>query len=287
MSRILIGWPLASDNATLSGGSWVAGLPLANLQSPRLGIVARSTNDDNASTVVNVDFGAAQAVSVAAVVAHNMRSAAQWRIRGSAASDMSSAVYDSGWIDVWPEQWPANLLPSGHPNAATRVLTDGQIDALRPKRDAVHALPSEVTARYWRVELDDDANADGYVEIGRLVLAPRFQPSINYAVGAEFGFLDNTNVGRSLSGARYYDVRARARTLAVQFQNLPTNEAVAVLRDLHEEIGQSGQVYVVSDPADTWNLQRRSFLANVRQLSAVAYSAAFYSTVPVVFDEVI
>ena len=284
MAAILFGWPLVSDTATLSGGSWT--LPLTNLQTTALGTVARSTNDSNSSTIINVDYGAAQAISVVALVRHNLRSAAQWRIRGSAASDMSGAVYDSGTVNVWSEQWPANTLPSGHPNAATRLLTDAQINALNPKRDAVKVF-TEATARYWRVEIFDDTNADTYVEIGRLVMAPRFQPSSNMAPGAEFGFLDSTNVGRALSGVRYYDTRPTGRTLSLSLPNLPTNEAVAVARDMLEALGQSGQVYIVTDPSDTELLQRRSFLANPRQLSAVQYQAAGYDTIPMVFDEVL
>ncbi len=284
MAAILFGWPLVSDTATLSGGSWT--LPLTNLQTTALGTVARSTNDSNSSTIINVDYGAAQAISVVALVRHNLRSAAQWRIRGSAASDMSGAVYDSGTVNVWGVQWPTNTLPSGHPNASTRLLTDAQINALNPKRDAVKVF-SEATARYWRIEIFDDTNADTYVEIGRLVMAPRFQPSANIAPGAEFGFLDSTNVGRALSGVRYYDTRPTGRTLSLSLQNLPTTEATAVARDMLEALGQSGQVYIVTDPSDTELLQRRSFLANPRQLSAVQYQAAGFDTIPMTFDEVL
>ena len=64
-------------------------------------------------------------------------------------------------------------------------------------------------------------------------------------------------------------------------------EVRAVARDMLEALGQSGQVYIVTDPSDTELLQRRSFLANPRQLSAVQYQAAGYDTIPMVFDEVL
>ena len=107
------------------------------------------------------------------------------------------------------------------------------------------------------------------------------------APGAEFGFLDSTNVGRALSGVRYYDTRPTGRTLSLSLQNLPTNEATTVARDMLEALGQSGQVYIVTDPSDTELLQRRSFLANPRQLSAVQYQAAGFDTIPMTFDEVL
>lgn len=287
MAPILFGWPLVSDAATLSGGGWLTGAPLTRLQNQYLAMAARSTDAVPSNTLVNVDYGTAQAISVVALVRHNLRSAAEWRIRGSANSDMSTPVYDSGWVDVWGPQWDTGVLPAGHPNAATRLLTDAQIDALDPPRDAVHVLASEVSARYWRIEVSDPLNSDDYVQVGRLVMAPRFSPTYNFAVGAEFGLNDNTQVSRSLSGVRYYDERPKGRSLAMQFQNLPDREAYSVMRDMVEQLGQAGQLYVVTDPTDTTSLQRRSFLANVRQLGAVQYAAAGYSTVPLVVDEVL
>lgn len=287
MANVLFGWPITSDTATLSGGSWLAGLPLGNLQTDSLAAVARSTTDALADTLINLDYGAASAVSVVALVRHNMRSTALWRIRGGSDVTFATNTYDSGWISVWPVQWATGVLPSGHPNAGTRLYTDAQINALNPPRDAVHVLPTETSARYWRIDIDETANTDTYVQIGRLVVAPRFTPTYNFAVGATFGFDDGTTVGRSLSRVRYYDDRPKGRTLSLAFENLPDAEAVTVVRDMVEDLGASGQVYVVTDAADTHNLQRRSFLANLRELSAVTYAAAGYSSVPLVLDEVL
>lgn len=287
MATVIFGWPMIGDTATLSGGLWLAALPIANLQTTNLAAVARSTTDATADTLINVDYTTAKAVAVVALVRHNMRSTALWRIRGSTVSNFATNVYDSGWIAVWPVQWTTNTLPAGHPNAATRLLTDAQIDALRPKRDAVHVLSTETTARYWRIEIDETANTDTYVQIGRLVMAPRFAPTYNFDVGAQFGFIDGTTVGQSMAQVRFYDVRPKARTLALTFDVLPDEEAVTVFRDMAEDLGQSGQLYVVTNIADTWNLQRRSFLANIRQLSTVTYAAAGYSSYPLTLDEVL
>lgn len=284
---MLFGWPLAVfDAATLSGGAWETALPLANVRSGTLARVARSVDAGNASTVVNVDFGAASAVSILALCRHNLRSAAEFRLRGSASSDMSAPVYDSGTLDVWGPQWSVGVLPAGHPNAATRLLTDAQIDALDPPRDLVHTF-AEASARYWRLELFDDTNADDFVEIGRMVLAPRYEPRYNFAVGSEFGFIDETTVSKSLDGVRFYDVKPKGRSFGGSFTNLPDAEALTVLRDMLEQLGQAGQVYFVQDPGDALGLQRGSFLATFRQLGAVQRAAAGFSNVPFVLDEVL
>lgn len=283
MANILFGWPLSSP--TLSGGSWPT-LTLANLLTDDLAAVARSGTASNADTIINIDHGAAVATSVIALVRHNMRSAATWRIRLGNDATFATHAYDSGTIAVWPEQWATGVLPNGNPNATTRLLTDAQINALNPPRDAVHVF-TEVTARYRRIEIFDSSNADGYVQIGRLVDAPRFQPTDNMAVGSELGFIPGTQVGNSLANSRFYRRRPKGRSLSVNFQFLPFDEGIAVVRDMVEQLDQSGQFYIVADPSDAPNLQRQSFLATLRQLSSVAYAAAGRTAVPLVADEVL
>ena len=286
MGKVAFAWPMIGDDATLSGGSWETTLPLTNLQTDDLSAVARSTDDANASTIIIVDHGAAKYVGVVALSRHNLRSAATWRIRHGPNASGTSPVYDSGTIACWPEQWPTGVLPVGHPNAATRLLTDAQIDALNPPRDVVHVF-AQASARYTRIEIFDSANADGYVQIGRLTCAPLYSPTYNFAVGSESGFDDGTVVGRTLDRVKFFDVKPRARTLALQFVNLPEAEALTVVADMQAELGVSGQVYVIPDQSDTYYMQRRAFLATLRQLSNVQLAAAGYASVPLVLDEVL
>jgi len=189
-------------------------------------------------------------------------------------------------LNVYSEQWAPNVLPAGHPNAATRRFTDADLAALNAPRDAVHVLSAEHTARYWRVLFVDIDNARGYVQLGRCVLAPRYGPAYNYSVGAEFGFLDNTEAVTSESGTRYYDEKPYARTFAFSLTNLADAEAITVARDMIEALGRARQFYLVQTPDDAINLQRRSFLATLRQLSPVTILAAGYSSVPFIADEV-
>ena len=103
----------------------------------------------------------------------------------------------------------------------------------------------------------------------------------------EFGIADGTTVGRPPSPVRVHRTVPRGRTLTASLVNVSTNEAVRVVRDMLTDLGQDGQVYVVTDPSDTESLQRRAFLANPRTLSPVQYQAAGYDTIPLAFDEVL
>lgn len=286
MGKVAFGWPMIGDSATLTGGAWNAALPRTNMQNVELAKVARTTDAANASTILIVDHGSVKAVGVVALSRHNLRSAAEWRIRHGPNADGSAAVYDSGQVSCWPEQWPVSVLPVGHPNEATRLLTAAQINALNPQRDVVRVF-ALASARYTRIELFDAANADGYVQVGRLTCAPTYTPTYNFAVGSEAGFDDGTVIGRTLDRVKFFDEKRRARTLSLQFINLPEAEALSVVSQLQQDLGVSGHVYVVPDVDDTFYLQRRAFLATLRQLSSVQLAAAGFASIPIALDEVL
>ena len=284
MANALICFPIASDQSTLTGGNWLAGLPLSNLQLPGLEHLARSTNDAHASTIINEDAGSSQYVRVVALVRSNVSAAAQWRFRMSENADMSAPVFDSTQIDCWPEQWPVGLLYHGHPNAADRRFTNADIARLR--WDLVMVLPPGKAARYRRLEIFDDTNPAGYVEAARLVMAPAFQPTANMNLGVELGSRENSVIEQSLSGVTQVDVRSKRRSASMTFGWLRTDEAL-LLNDLRSQLGFDQQFYFVFDPDDTYNLQRRSFLAQQRELSAMQLAFHDVGANPMAIDEVL
>lgn len=71
MANCIIASPNLIDSGTLSGGSWVATLPVTNLQNRLLGKVARSTNAVLTSTKFTITYASAIYADVLALVAHN------------------------------------------------------------------------------------------------------------------------------------------------------------------------------------------------------------------------
>ena len=53
------------DSATLSGGSWLAALPLANIQDRRLAKLARSSTDSTADAQLLATHSAARSLPLA------------------------------------------------------------------------------------------------------------------------------------------------------------------------------------------------------------------------------
>ncbi|HET8769626.1 MAG TPA: hypothetical protein VFM71_01465, partial [Gemmatimonadaceae bacterium] len=131
----------------------------------------------------------------------------------------------------------------------------------------VHVTDEDETARYWRVNINDTTNADGYVDLSRLVIAGGVQPSFNMNYGARLGYEDDTVRTLTDGGAAVYDERdTRRRTVTFRVDGLPEAEAYSGFGGLSRR-GIARQVMFVYDPDDTTLLWQRSFLATLREPS--------------------
>jgi hypothetical protein len=249
MKNIIIGYNNLIDAAALSGGSWNASLPLSNLQDRAasasapiyLSKVARSTNDDAASTLINIDLGSAKSVQAFGAIATNISaSGATYRLRLGNDNTFAVTLYDSGTVAA---------------------------DAMTP--DLIRGLDSAVTVRYGRLEITDTSNASGYVQIGRLFIGPALAPADNYSKGAELGYKSNSGVARSLGGVRHYDARQGERLFSFALDWLTEAEAHNQALELQRICDIVGEVLLIRDPEDTTYNQRRHFLGTLQQLSPI------------------
>ena len=262
----LFGWPLWSDRSitytpTFSGGSWEATLPLTNLADRRLARITRSTDAALISTLFDVDLLTSRAVGLLALPKHTLSVNALVRWRGSSVSNFATSVYDSGWVSAWPAGADAEDL-----------------DGLNA---AVVTIPSsDQTARYWRCEIDDTANAAGYIGLGRVVIAGAWYPSTGISVGAKIGLEAATERIVTDGGAALYRPKSVRRYWDFTVAMLAETESYGQAWMMQRQLGQHGQVFFVYDANDTTYQHERSFLAVLRELSAVESPFASYQSVP-------
>lgn len=267
-SRTLIAYGNRIDEATLSGGGWNASLPLANLQNRLIAKVARSSNATLAATKFDIDLGRARRIGMLALIGHNLTVVAKVRIRGDDASDFATPLYDSGWVDVWPAGMiPPELLEWEDDNFWLGTLSDqARAGYQAPFIHRVATLPS---LRYWRVEIDDTTNSDGYIQIGRVFLSDVWQPERGPVIGAAQGMEDTSDVMSSLGGSEYFDLGAKPRGHRLTFPALTKAEAYGRLVDMQNLLGISGEILIDPDYADTENKPRIAFVGRFVSLSDV------------------
>lgn len=242
--------PLYSPAPVLTGGSWLANLPLTNLQDRRIAKVARSTNDDAASTQFDLDLGSARTVRVVALIGVNFSSAATVEIEGG-TSQGATDVYNGTAV-------------AGYPAGETAESLDGLTLSY------LLVLPSNLSARWWRVKIVDTSNPDNYVQIGRLFVAPVWQPTYNADYGLVQGWEDDSRSEYSEGGATLHVERRKRRTLTFTLSEIAEAEAMANHFPIQHRQGTTRQMYVIFDPADTTMLFKRSFLCVQQDISSLA-----------------
>lgn len=267
MANAILAYGNLIDRATLSGGSWLATLPLTNLQDRRLGKVARSESVDTADTQFDIDLGETRLLRVVALVNHNFSLTAQYRIRLSSVADFSSTTSDSGWTDVWPEVYPFGSEPWG----SARLWTGrpSAEDVAGYTAPLVFILDQSTNAQFVRVEIDDGDNEADYVHFGRVFVADGWQPERNIVVGASLGFMSRSEVQAALSGAEYFNARTSPRITKFELPVMSEDEAMAQAYEIQRGVGVTGEVLFIWDPDDTVHALRRQYLGRLTELSLI------------------
>lgn len=269
MENLILAFPNRIDECTLSSGSWSSTLPLANIQDRIIRRVARTTNANLTSTKFDAALTKNRPVKLIALVNHNLTIIAKYRVRISTVADFATTVHDTGWLEVWPSVWPFGYVEWGSDNWWKGTLSSeerqGYISNL------IVYLPYNINGRYIRIELDDTTNAAGYIEIGRVVIAPGWEPQTNYNFGATLQYEDVTEVEASLSQVEYFNQKIKRRTTKLELEWLTPDEAYTYIFEMQRQLGISGEVFFIPDLDDSRNLIRRAYLGRMKQLSPIEY----------------
>jgi hypothetical protein len=217
-----------------------------------------------------------------AVVAANVNNLSVWPGGTGVAADVAAIyigdfmswnaaadplLYDSGAQLVWPVVYPAGSLPADDP----RMLAGGKYSA-----EQMATLPGQwtvcpatpPTAQYWKVTIDDHANALGYVDVARLAICTGYQPTVNFTAGAKLGFPTASSREESDGGAAMFDEKRDRRDVVFSLDG-PEDEMLANTFDIKRQAGITKQMVFVYDSADTYHMTRRSFLGVLKELSAL------------------
>lgn len=218
------------------------------------------------SASVDIQFQLFDEAGNASYTGNGTSGIAAWGFRSAAGNGLP---VDSGWVEVWPSGViPTELLEWEDDNFWLGTISQQARAGFQSPY--IWRLPSVALARYWRVEIFDSTNSDGYVQIGRVFLARGWTPSVNYSYGAGLGYQDPTPVLTSLSGAEYFDVRSKYRVMNFGLDYITDSEAYNYALELQRLAGISGEVLVMPDGGEDAGTQPlRSFVGRIRQPGAV------------------
>lgn len=240
-----------SDDIDFSGPAW--DLPLTNLQDPRLSKVARSVDAANANTKFYFEFSAAITTDAIILVATNLDEDAQYRITAYSDPGFMTDIFTTGLQDVWP---------------STNPISDPDEKGI----DVIGLLGESVTARYWQMELLNDTNADGFVELGRMHVGTELNQTYNMRIGSTFARDFNTKITRAVAGTPYFNRHNNIRTWTLGFPPEDYDIGWDEFDRMIELSGADRFIYVLAFPDDMERAQQHSFLATIGKSDPFAFS---------------
>lgn len=278
-NNIILSYPNRANGMTFSAGSWLAGLPVANLANRELWKVARSTDATIASTKFQVDLGAMRTVGYFALSNHNLSATAQWRLKlGTTAG--AADIFDSGSMAVWRMSFDTLV----EWESVTWWLGTAGDEYLRSPYPALCVATDIFSARYITVEITDTANVDGYVQIGRFFAGGGVQPAVNASWGIKDFWRDLSTTDSAESGAFWGTVRRRLRGTSFVLDRLSLTEA-GYLHEMQRLLGTTEEVLYIPDPTEMGESQRYGFLGRLSELSPIDYPFHRVRSLPLRIEE--
>ena len=266
MEKVRFGYRNRIDKSILTGGSWQA--PLTNIQTLRLAQRARSLNATNSSTIINIEFDKEQLIEVFSLNAHNI--SVYGRVRIFAGSSLGATdLYDSGEIEVWPPLFSTLSL-----HWRDYHFWSGKIDEEMRKEyqhNFIHILKDSVKTKYFRIEIFDQNNADGYVEIGRIFAGRVFEPQFNVIYGAQLAWEDSSKIDQSLIGVEYASVTPMVRVANVNYDYSFRREALDGLYEIQRQSGTTQEVLFIGNSDDLGQMVRLGFLGRFRRIEPLKW----------------
>lgn len=272
-----LGWQDRIKNATLSGGNWTGGLPLANLRNWPRSRVARSSS--LVGTLFDFDLGAACPLRAGMLAGHNLSPAAQWRLTlGSTPG--GSNLFNSGWQPAWFLSFDNSWL-----EWESASWWEGSVD---PDLSGAPyhlpmILPDWIAARYGRLELSDPGNPAGYVQAGRFVLCSGIKVLQNR--GEEDSWRDLSIDQTMASGVRYTESRDALRQVKLQLDWIDRHAEAGEFYELQRSLRTVGDVLYLPDLSDYQACQRSGFIGRLTELSPITHPLVNYSRAPIQIEE--
>jgi hypothetical protein len=264
--------------ATFSGGNWIdsGSIKIENLRTPYLAEIARSASDDPADTQFIATLLRTQIIGGVALGPVTIRPSALWRVTAYDDDAFETEVYASGLMEA-----PGTSVESASLDWEDDGFWEGvtkEFDDLFKGIYLIHLPPVSIPAKHWKIEILDQGNPDGYLNIGKLYLGKRWSPAHNFDYGSNaLEFEDLTDEEEARNGTKFYHDRNIRRLFSFAFSYLPDVETIRDIYRLATRARRSKQIVVIPFPDQPDTYQREAFIGTLRKLPRL--SRAFLDTV--------
>ena len=183
------------------------------------------------------------------------------------AGDFSTTVLDTGTLDVWEVIYGEYSLYYGHPSLADGKIEPDKLELRRSPVVYIHPTDGAVIiARYWRLDITDTGNSDGWISLSRAFFVPGYEATKGVRYGMSIGRFSNSTLSASKGGADIPNEQRGGKQFVIGMNNIPENEGLSQIYDLQEDADVTKQIFFVMNKLDTVHKHRRMFTARLRKL---------------------
>jgi len=290
-SKWLIGFPRYTESITYSGGSWLSNYPLANIRVLPFARVARSTNDSNASTILYGVLPTSKPLELFMICNDNISINARIKITlydgDITSSPAPNEIANSGWLrrydSVYDWQSPFASWDSGNFHDRTYSADDL---AGSPRNKIIYIAGGNY-ARSFKLEIDDEDNLDGFVQIGLLEVASAIILDNAPQLGANYGFISRTSITEAEGGAKYFERKSKPRVFSGILPYYDRSSALNTFYELFRRNDIDTPFIWYPDIDDVLNENRNAFLARNAGLDLFSRVLTPYDAIPINIEEVL
>lgn len=263
-------WPNRLNEATLINvtGTYNSEWPLAYIKDPVIQAVAKTTSTSN--IIIGIDLPVVRPIGVIALINHNLSVSAEWKV--SAWRDNTKTVLRNTptFLKVWPRLYQSRNLVWGVNNWWMGSIEEEQRVGFT--HICTEFLSTNYDVQYLEIEISDPSNPAGFLELGRIFIGQVIQFTNNPTLGnLSYGYIDETEVTKTLTGAKYFFQHKKQRTVNYTISTLDIDEAFGAVYDAWRSQGISGEILHAYSKTPGLYSYARTFLANFASLDKIGF----------------
>ena len=236
----------------LGDASEVATLPLSNVQFQDNEEIARI---NSTSACILIAWGKKVALNSISLYRHNLSNTATIRVRHFLSADGSGTPhYDSTVFDAIPKKTLAEL-EWGIDSYIASAFDDWHI-----RFSSLHH--DNFVSRSTIVDIVDDNNSDGYIDIARIYAGKRLTPAFNFSYGHGLTWFNNDQQTRLAGGGMHTTKSTALRRLHFNMSWLTEADANEFSK-MRREAGNADDIFISMFPGVGGTTERDRTMACV------------------------
>lgn len=280
----LVGFPSWRAKATFTASSEIALYPASNLGTVKLARVWRTPDATPVNTKIYVEIvGQKRLIELVVLCRHNLSlgSTVTVKLYEDAAKTVLLTTVSAV---VWPQVFTEDQVDWDGGRWWDRSYTAEEIEGY-PWNFPIR-IPGNYYCQAIDIEISDELNPAGFVEVGMVELASEHQFPVNFDVGASAGYVSRNITREADGGSEYHRERPMGRVFQGSVSYMDRQVAKGVIMEMRRQLNTNKPFFWWPNPEDDINFLRDAWLARFEELSLHSYAEPIeHDSVPIRLKE--